>query len=141
MKIIKFISWSEEYAYLSNFFPVKFSIEGKEWPSIEHYFQAQKTVDVNWQERIRLSGSAKEARRLGRQVPLVSLWAQKKVEVMRTGLKAKFEQNPELKEKLIATGNAVLIEDAPWDAFWGSGKNDTGKNMLGQLLMEIRRVK
>ncbi len=53
---------------------------------------------------------------------------------MKNGLRAKFTQNSDLKEKLLATGNAVLHEDSPTDMIWGA----KGKDMLGKLLMQIR---
>ncbi len=56
---------------------------------------------------------------------------------MKEVLNKKF-QNPELKEKLLSTGTAILIEDSKTDNFWGIGKKGEGKNMLGKLLMEIR---
>lgn len=66
-------------------------------------------------------------------------WNQNKVDRMRAVLKAKFNQHPELANKLIATGEAKLIEASKTDAFWGIGKKGTGKNMLGILLMELRK--
>lgn len=53
-------------------------------------------------------------------------------------MKTKFDQHPELKGKLMATGEAEIIEDSKTDAFWGIGKKGTGKNMLGKMLMELR---
>ena len=63
-----------------------------------------------------------------------------KVERMRMVLRKKFDVHDrrELWQKLQDTGDAVLIEDSKTDAFWGIGKRGTGKNMLGNLLMERR---
>lgn len=65
-------------------------------------------------------------------------WNDVKVERMKIVLRAKFTQHPDLKEKLLATGDAKLIEKSKTDAFWGTGKKGTGKNMLGVLLMDLR---
>jgi len=64
-------------------------------------------------------------------------WEDIKVDVMRCGLMAKFTQNENLKKLMLSTGDAELIEDSPYDGFWGAANN--GKNMLGKLLMEVRR--
>ena len=64
---------------------------------------------------------------------------ERKVEVMRKGIRAKFNQNPEMKEKLLATGNKVLIEDSSKDDYWG-GAIKGSANMLGYLLMELRHL-
>src|SRR5439155_551616 len=65
-------------------------------------------------------------------------WSENKVARMRAAVRAKFEQNPALAAQLLATGEAVLVEESSTDAFWGVGKKGTGKNMLGKLLMEVR---
>lgn len=67
-------------------------------------------------------------------------WQEIKINVMRKALKAKFEQNPKLKALLKSTGNSEIIEGSPYDYFWGEGKEKTGKNVLGKLLMELRNI-
>lgn len=57
---------------------------------------------------------------------------------MRRALYAKFKQNPELRDLLLATGNALIVENAPGDRYWGCGKDGTGLNRLGILLVELR---
>jgi ribA/ribD-fused uncharacterized protein len=57
---------------------------------------------------------------------------------MLKGLRAKFNQSLELKNRLLETGNALLIEDSLYDYYWGVGRNKTGKNRLGALLMQVR---
>jgi hypothetical protein len=65
-------------------------------------------------------------------------WEDIKVDVMRRGLQAKFQQNENLKKLLLSTGDAEIVEDSPYDSFWGAARN--GKNMLGKLLMEVRQT-
>lgn len=126
-----------EYGFLSNFYSSPITYEGIVYPTVEHIFQAMKTLDNT--ERIKIANAATpgQAKRLGRRVALRGDWEEIKVDVMRTALKLKFS-NPVLKAKLIATGDAELIEGNTWnDRFWGVC-NGTGKNMLGTLLMELR---
>ena len=69
---------------------------------------------------------------------IVENWNNIKVDRMREVLKEKFRQHTDLKEKLLATGDAILIEESKSDAFWGTGKKGNGKNMLGKLLIAVR---
>ncbi len=57
---------------------------------------------------------------------------------MREALKAKFTQNEDLKNILLETGDAILVEHTENDNYWGDGGDGNGKNMLGKLLMELR---
>lgn len=82
--------------------------------------------------------AAGEAKKLGRTVVLRPDWNEVKVSIMRNVLALKFRQNPDLREKLLATGEAELIEGNHWkDTFWGVC-NGVGENWLGKLLMELR---
>lgn len=129
-------SFKGEYEFLSNFYPATVSYEGTVYPSVEHAFQAAKTLDPQMRLKIRLSNAA-GAKKLGRQLDLRSDWETIKVDVMRELLKAKFS-DPELRAKLKATGKEPLVEGNWWgDTFWGVCR-DRGENHLGVLLMEIR---
>ena len=50
---IQFYSTGDAYGELSNFAPYAISLSGKQWPTSEHYFQAQKFVDAQLKERVR----------------------------------------------------------------------------------------
>eukprot|EP00842_Homolaphlyctis_polyrhiza_P006552 jgi/Hompol1/6899/HPOL_005118-RA len=128
---------SGKYASFSNFSPHPIVIGDKLWPTVEHYFQAQKFAGTEYEELVRLSDSPRKAKTLGRSFPLREDWEQIKLDVMRDALAAKFEQNEDCKELLLESGDAKLIEDAPNDNFWGIGKG-YGLNWLGMLLMELR---
>lgn len=125
----------------SNFYPAPFLIDGVRWPTSEHYFQAQKFQGTEYEEEIRKLPTPKEAAKRGRDrsLPLCKNWEDIKIGVMAKALRHKFSLNcnPGLLKFLLETGNEEIVEDAPWDSYWGIGSGD-GKNMLGKLLMELR---
>lgn len=138
---IKFYSKTQENAYLSNFSPHGFVLDGLFWPTVEHYFQAMKFPDhPEHQEKIRLALSPAQAKTLGRSraVPLRPDWDAVKEAIMRRAVQAKFDTHPTLRTELMETGDESLIEDAPTDYYWGSGRTGSGKNRLGTILMETR---
>lgn len=140
MREIRFYHEFEENGEFSNYYMTPISVQGKTWPSVEHYYQAQKTLDAAYAERIRQSATPDEAKDLGNapDCPMREDWDERKVEAMRRGLYAKFTQHAGLKEKLIGTGDAVLMENSMTDYYWGVGADGTGLSMLGKLLMALR---
>lgn len=133
-----------EYRFLSNFANSKIVYEGIEYPTVEHAFQAAKTLNMNQRKEIAALKTPGEAKRAGRrEVILRKDWEKVKDGIMYDLLKLKFE-NPVLRKKLIATGNELLEEGTTWhDNYWGNCycdrcKNISGKNMLGILLMKVR---
>lgn len=127
-----------EYAFLSNFYesPIK-GDDGITYPTVEHYFQAMKTLNKGQRQEIAAQDTPGKAKRLGRAVNLRPDWEKVKSDVMRQGVTAKF-QIPELREQLLATGDAILIEGNWWgDTCWGMC-NGVGENRLGKILMEVR---
>ena len=125
---------------LSNFSPPGFEADGVFWPTVEHYFQAQKFAVQEARERIRRAASPKEARTLGqsRSHPIRADWDEVRELVMLKALRLKFSVAT-AKALLLSTSDRELIESSPYDHFWGSGQDGTGKNRLGQLLMQVRR--
>ena len=140
--MISFYVPSDEYGFLCNFSAHGFNLDNRYWPTVEHYFQAQKFSGSDQEERIRVSRTPKEAKNLGktRKLPLRSDWEDVKVDVMRSALNAKFTTHANLRDALLATGDEELVENAPTDYFWGCGKLGGGQNMLGKLLMETRQA-
>mgnify|MGYP001581141604 FL=1 len=119
------------YRFLSNFYRLANGL------TVEHEFQAAKAVHANERRWVLEAPTPGEAKRRGRRVALRPDWEEIKVEVMRTLLRRKFSQ-PDLREKLLATGDALLEEGNTWgDQYWGT-VGGCGANMLGTLLMEIR---
>ena len=92
------------------------------------------------QEKIRQIVSPMDAALEGRdrQNPLRPDWEEIKDEVMLQALRMKFNQHPEIAKRLLATGDAILIEHTQNDAYWADGGDGSGKNRLGLLLMQVR---
>lgn len=128
------------YHFLSNFYILRIEYEGVTYASVEHAFQATKTLDPEQRRNIRNCKRPGEARTLGRNRKKTTArpgWDDMRIGVMRDILQIKFSV-PYLRFQLIRTGDAELIEGNTWhDYFWGVC-NGKGENNLGKLLMEIR---
>jgi ribA/ribD-fused uncharacterized protein len=137
---INFYRVSDEFGCFSNFAPYPVRMDGKIWPTSEHYFQAQKFEDAEHQEKIRQTKSPMIAARMGRdrKKPLRRAWESVKVGIMREVVRAKFSQHDDIRQLLLSTGDAKIVEHTENDSFWGDGGDGSGKNMLGRILMEVR---
>ena len=131
-----------KYAFLSNYHPCAVFYEGIAYPSVEHAFQAAKTLDMTQRYEIANMKSPGAAKRAGRKLNLRPDWEEVKFQVMEDCLREKF-RDTELLVQLIATKGHFLIEGTTWhDKCWGictceeCGGN--GDNNLGKLLMKIR---
>ncbi|MBK8294605.1 MAG: NADAR family protein [Solirubrobacterales bacterium] len=112
----------------------------RHYPSVEHYFQASKTLDPELHEKVANSTSPREAKSAGGTVPLRADWEDLKLEIMRAALEAKFRQEP-FRTRLIKTGERPIIEESRHDTEWGArqtGEGWAGENKLGHLLQEVR---
>ena len=138
--VIRFYRPTQPCFIFSNFSLFFIYLKGKTWSTTEHYYQAQKFIGTKWEEEVRILKTPKEAARLGRNnsLPLRENWEEVKDNIMYEALHAKFTQHPELKAALPHTGSSVLIEDSPKDYYWGCGKDGSGKNKLGRLLVQLR---
>jgi ribA/ribD-fused uncharacterized protein len=140
MPIYFYSDREEPYGAFSNFSKHGFTLGGKFWKTSEHYFQAQKFAGTPHEEELRSASAPKIAADWGRQRhrPLRADWEEVKEDVMRRALRAKFDAHPALRALLLGTGDEEIVENAPGDFYWGCGKDGTGKNRLGALLMELR---
>ena len=140
MNTIRFYRVDAPFGEFSNFAGFPFVLQGRIWPTSEHYFQAQKFAGTEHEEAIRVLKSPMVAARSGRdrQKPLRADWESVKDSVMREAVLAKFTQHARLKELLLSTGDAHLVEHTRNDRYWGDGGDGTGKNTLGRILMEVR---
>ena len=144
----------EENGWMSNWYRRKFVIDDFEYLHVEQYMMSRKAKlfhDAASYTAILRETDPQECKRLGKGVkPFDPLqWNQVKYEIVKTGNRAKYEQNPDLKQKLLDTGNAVLAEASPRDRIWGIALDAAtaactnpftwpGKNLLGRILMELR---
>ncbi|MFK7933858.1 MAG: NADAR family protein [Saprospiraceae bacterium] len=140
MQKINFYSVNEPYGEFSNFAPFPIKLKGKIWKTTEHYFQAQKFSQKEYQEKIRKATTPMKAAQLGRsrKVRIKKNWDNMKDNVMYEALTAKFSQHEELKELLLETTDKTLVEHTENDSYWGDGGDGSGKNRLGKLLMKLR---
>ncbi len=135
-----FYKTGDAYGCFSNFSPHGIEMNGVWWPTTEHYFQGQKFPGTPDEEAIRLAKTPKLAAEMGRERtrPLRADWEQVKDEVMREAVRQKFRTHADIRQILLETDDDEIVENAPGDYYWGIGKDGSGKNMLGIILMEVR---
>ena len=135
----KIDSFRGKYYFLSNFYPAQFTYNEVTYLNAEAAFQAQKVFSKE-EQLLFANLLPSEAKRLGRRVNLRPDWDRVKDQIMYEVVKAKFEQNPDLRAKLLATGYVYLEEGNTWgDRYWGVDANGVGLNKLGHILMQVRR--
>lgn len=139
-KSIGFYHLDQPYGFCSNFAPYPIRLKDKIWATSEHYFQAQKFAGTVHEEQVQQAPTPRLAAEMGRDRnrPLRPDWHSIKDATMREAVYAKFTQHPNLTTKLLATGEARLVEHTRNDSYWGDGGDGHGKNRLGLVLMEIR---
>jgi ribA/ribD-fused uncharacterized protein len=137
--------WATEFSNVHTTFAFDepgFELDGARHASVEHYFQAAKSLGTpdHASARRALAADPDPARafRVGRTHALRPDWESVKRDVMRAGLRAKFTQDAGLRALLASTGTAPLVQFKPGDAEWGTGPDGRGANALGELLMELR---
>lgn len=143
------------FGFLSHFHPSPLALDDDLWPTVEHFYQAQKCTDPAYRRAVREAATPGKAKRLaappgatGRSagqswfrktgVPPRPDWHEVKLDIMRRADRAKFAQHPDLAALLLATGDAELVEDSPSEPFWGIGPDGRGANWAGRVLMEVR---
>lgn len=136
----KILGFFGDYRFLSNFWFAPFDISNKIYSTVEHFYQASKTINEDEHEMIRSAASPEIAKRAGRRITIKDDWDSIKDNVMLVGLTAKFTQNVELQQLLLETGSSYLEETNHWgDRYWGVC-NGTGLNKLGLTLMKVRSL-
>lgn len=136
--------FSGEYAFLSNFYPSSLTYEGTEYPTLEHAYQAAKTLDPAARQKMKEVATPGAAKKMGRHVKRRKDWFSVNLGIMTDLIRQKFTRYPDLGEWLLATGERDLIEANSWgDDFFGMVKENKtgewhGENHLGKMLMLIR---
>ena len=140
--VIEFYKVNDEYGCFSNFSKHGFELDGKYWMTSEHYFQAKKFIENEYEEQVRMSSTPMEAANKGRDRnrPLRKDWEEVKDDIMRIAVLEKFKVNDDAKKILLSTGEEEIIEKTTDDYYWGSAKDLTGKNKLGKILMVVREI-
>ena len=139
---IRFYRSSDPYYELTNHSAHPITLDGLTYPTIEHYYQAQKYAGTSYAEEIRAAPNPMLARRMGRskEHPIRPDWDNVKEDVMLLATLVKFESHADARASLLATGDEELVEASPHDSYWGSGPGDRGQNRYGQILMQVRTL-
>ena len=138
----------------SNWYPRQFVLEGIKYNCVEQYMMAKKALlfgDLDIYHKIMASSDPGECKDLGKKVSNFDpdAWDSCKYEIVYNANHAKFSQNPDLMQKLLSTGDAIMAEASPYDKIWGIGMDQydpgartpehwNGQNLLGNILMQIR---
>ena len=144
----------EPHGYLSNWYASPFDLDGEHFSSVEQYIMYRKCTifgDEESAKAVLATDDTAKQQAIGRKASgyIGSVWAGMRQMVVFRGLMAKFGQNEDLKQKLLETGDAWLVECAGSDKIWACGirlsddkrfdaSNWTGDNILGFALMEVR---
>lgn len=133
-----------EFFFLSNVSPAVTPHRGRLFPTSEHAYMAARTDDPEVVAKIAAISNPVVVQQIGREAPLISDWNRVRFNVMEEIVAAKFNHDPELAEKLLATTGSLLVEGNDWhDQTWGSCRctehaSIPGDNALGVILMSTR---
>lgn len=134
--------YPREFYCLDNFSSFKVEYDGYLYSSNEEAYQAIGFLESAPEiaELIKNSYSAHDAQKIAyaNRDKRRKDWDEVKVEIMEKLLRAKLEQNPYVKKKLLETKDYLIVEDSPKDDFWGWGEDRNGHNQLGKLWMKLR---
>lgn len=127
-----------EHAWLSNMWPAQVMFEGELYASVEHAYQASKTLDAAMRKEIQKASDGYKAKKIARFINVRLDMKEKRLEIMHHLVLDKFARNEELRTKLLATDDQELIEGNNWnDTYWGVCGGE-GQNNLGKILMKVR---
>ena len=128
--------------YLANYSNYGFYDKNIYYKTVEHYYQSQKFDDKVLKNKVINAKTPKEASIIGRDRnnKLKNNWKNIKQDVMLKGVLLKFRQNIDILVKLLNTGDEKIIENTVDEYYWGCGKNKTGENNFGKILVKARNV-
>lgn len=115
-------------------------LDGAEWPSVEHYYQAMKFEDDDYREQIRSASHPADAAKLGesKKHGRRKDWDKVKATFMTRGIYIKCRAYPDVAQALLDTAEVVIMENSQYDYFWGCGRDTRGHNTYGKVLMSVR---
>ena len=136
---VQFYGHAREFGEFCTTYVSYFQLEGQEWPSVEHYYYAQKFTEERDREEIRACVRPVDVIKTSRQLSSIRKdWSDIRIIVMTKALRAKFMQGNRVRQKLLSTGRRELHFSHISDSFWGTGPDDMGLNHLGRLLESVR---
>ncbi len=139
---VRFYHSDQPWGELSNFSRHAVFLRGRVWPTVEHFYQAQKFADTPHEEAIRCCPTPMLAKQRAAELTPEHRrtdWPTVKELIMLEGLRAKFDQHPDLRARLLDSAERLLVEHTHNDLYWGDGGDGTGQNRLGHLLMQVRQ--
>ena len=142
--MIEFYKEFGELGYLANYSNHGFTKNGVFYKTVEHYYQSEKFSDPEIKKRIIDADTPKEASNIGRDRSLKRIDDFKSIknQVMFDGILEKFRQHRDIAYKLIETRNRGIAEATVDEYYWGIGKDKSGKNVIGDILVKVReRIK
>ena len=139
---IEFYKQFGELGYLANYSEYGFYKDGVFYKTVEHFYQSEKYDKTDIKEKIIKAKTAKEAAAIGRdrnntRIPNFKLI---KNNVMLDGVLEKFRQNEDIQNKLIETRDETIVEKTVDEYYWGVGKDYSGENNFGKILMKARSI-
>jgi ribA/ribD-fused uncharacterized protein len=136
----KILFFEGRWYMFSNFSAFAVYYDNFLWMTAEHAYQAAKFEDPETRRHIRNAHSAHEAKQLAKvfRHEADKDWPQRKLGVMEEILRAKLTQHDYVARQLWETGDREIVEDSPYDSFWGSGSDGKGENHLGKIWMKLR---
>ena len=126
---------------LSTFSRHEFELDGSTWPSVEHYYQANKFEDEAIRETIKTADTPEEARKLAKKNKrkIRTNWKKNKITFMTRAVYIKCCHHEDVKRALLNTRTDDIIENSQYDYFWGCGRDLRGANAYGKILMDVRK--
>lgn len=144
--VIFYISERDKYGWMSNMwsFSNPIYVKGFKGYSVEAMYQAAKVpLDMPELKNEITQMKPWDSKKKGKVIPLRQDWDEVKDKIMKHLVYQKFHNNPNLGQSLVNTDPALIVEDAPWDSYWGSGQKGaigSGLNKMGKILMDVRSL-
>ena len=132
----------DQYYLFSNYSALPVKYKGVIYPTSEHAYQSAKFAhNKKIYNKIINAQSPSEAKRISNEYKGYERkdWMSVKLQIMSNIIHEKAKQHEEVRNKLLITGAAQIVE-ASADSFWGHGKDNNGKNHLGKIWMQIREA-
>ncbi|MEX1057202.1 MAG: NADAR family protein [Natronospirillum sp.] len=118
-----------------------FTLDGQNWKTAEHYYQAMKYPDRPRFHNIVNAPNAVAARKLGKGwlKRTRADWKQVRLVMMTRAIYTQCRTHPNFAQALVGTGDQSIQELSQYDYYWGRGRDQRGLNHYGKVLMDVRR--